>query len=145
MDAGSARDLTAIVRTLVDARDDLRALAVCGSGARGNPRPDSDLDLLIVARDVARWRDAHDWIGELPYGEARLAYRSHTAARYGAVWSAHIRLEPDAALELTFAAPDWANHDPVDPGTRQVVRDAFAIVVDKDKHLARLVEACAGG
>lgn len=142
MDEGRAHDLILMIQRVVEARNDLRALAVCGSWARGNPRPDSDLDMLIVAEDAAQWRDEHNWVSRLAYKQARFAYRSHTTATYGDVWSAHIRLEPDAELELTFASTAWACVDPVDPGTRKVVSDSFKIVVDKDGRLARLVEVC---
>ena len=143
MDAATAQELIAMIGTLVDSRDDLRALAVCGSWARGNPRPDSDLDLLVIARDAATWRDETQWVSRLPYERARLSYRSHVIATYGVVWSVHVSLEPSAQLELTVASPDWASCDPVDGGTRDVVLDAFKVVVDKDGCLARLVAACA--
>lgn len=36
--------------------DRLEAIAVFGSVGRGTPRPDSDIDLLVVARDLPRGR-----------------------------------------------------------------------------------------
>ena len=144
MDERQARDLISVIQKMVETRDDLRALAVCGSWARGNPRPDSDLDLLVIARDAAECRDNQSFVERLPYQQAQLTYRSHSTKTYGVVWSAHIHLEPDAELELTFASTDWASVDPVDPGTRKVVSDAFRIVLDKDGRLARLAEVCGG-
>lgn len=132
-----------MLRKTVEACDDLRALAVCGSWARGDARPDSDLDLLIVADDPPAWRCDQGWVAALPYDRAGCAYRSHRTATYGAVWSAHVDLDPDAAVELSFAPAAWACTDPLDLGTYAVVSDAFRIVVDKDGMLAPLVAACA--
>ena len=142
MDQGTARDLIAIVREMVEGCDELRALALCGSWARGDARPDSDIDLLALARDPAPWRNDTSWVIGLPYARARLAYRGHWIASYGIAWSAHVDLGPGVELELTFAPPSWADIDPIDPGTRAVVSGGFEIEVDKDDRLARLAEAC---
>lgn len=44
-------------------------------------------------------------------------------------------------MELTFAAPSWADTSPIDPRTYRVVSDAFRIVVDKDGRLDALLSA----
>lgn len=142
MDEHCAYGLTAMVRNMVDARDDLRALAVCGSWARGDARPASDLDLLVIAKEPAIWRRDLNWIAGLPYDLAGCAYRRHRIATYGIAWSAHIALTPDAEFELTFAPESWALVDPVDPGTCAVVTGGFECVVDKDDRFARLLEVC---
>ena len=143
MNAAESDRLLAVLQVLVQGRDDLRALAVCGSWARGNPRPDSDLDVLIIAKDPESLRRSQKWIPELNFSQAGFRYVGHTDARYGAVWSAHIELEPEAELELTITGEDWASADPIDPGTRSVVSDAFRIVSDKDGALERLRDACS--
>jgi hypothetical protein len=71
-----------------------------------------------------------------------LSLLGHNTARYGAVWSTHIELEPEAELELTLAEENWASVHPIDPGTRHVVMDAFKILIDKDGALERLRNAC---
>lgn len=142
MERQRVSDLIEIVRAMVDSRADLWALAVCGSWARGDARPDSDLDLVIVADEPAIWRRDQDWIETLAYGEAGCAYRGHRFEHYGAVWSAHVDLYPYAELELTFAALSWADVEPVDPGTRAVVAGGFKVVVDKAGLLSRLAREC---
>jgi predicted nucleotidyltransferase len=94
MDSVQARDLLTMVRGMVQARDDLRALAVCGSWARGSPRADSDLDLLILAREPTEWRTHLDWLRDLPFEQAGFRIRAVETATYGEVWSAHICLGP---------------------------------------------------
>jgi hypothetical protein len=118
------------------------AMAICGSWARGNPRPGSDLDLLIIAQDPDFLRCDQTWIRELRFSDAGFQYIGHKMVRYGAVWSAHVELQPDAELEPTFAGASWASVDPIDPGTLHVVADAFTILIDKDRILQRLCSAC---
>jgi hypothetical protein len=54
-------------------------------------------------------------------------------------------LLPAAQVELTFAQCSWARTDPVDLGTRSIVKDAFEIIFDKDGTLARVVDAVMSG
>jgi predicted nucleotidyltransferase len=143
MDSAEARDLLAIVRRMVEARDDLRALAVCGSWARGCPRADSDLDLLILAREPSEWRTDLDWLRDLPFEQTGFAIRAVETTTYGAAWSAHIRLGFNIELEVTFAETAWASDAPLDSGTLRVVTDGIVVEVDKDGLLAKLVETCS--
>jgi predicted nucleotidyltransferase len=143
MNAAETDRMIAVIQWLVTGRDDLRGMAVCGSWARGNPRPDSDLDLLIVAQGPELLRRRQKWIRELKFSDAGFRYIGHKTAKYGAVWSAHIELEPEAKLELTFAKESWASIHPIDQGTRDVVTDAFKVLIDKDGTLQRLRNACS--
>lgn len=126
------------VRRWVEERDDLRALALVGSWARGNPKSDSDLDLIIVANSPQAYRVPTKWLRGIHFAKAALKIRRYETCVYGNVWSSHIYLEPEAEVELTFAAPAWACTNPIDPGTRSIVADAFRTIVDKDGTLSRL-------
>ena len=143
MNATEVHRLVACVQALATERDDFRAVAICGSWARGDPGPASDLDVLIIAKDPKSLHCNQEWMKDLQFDDAGFRYVGHETATYGAVWSAHIDLEPHAALELTFAERCWASIDPIDPGTREVVTDAFQILVDKDSVLQRLRDACS--
>ena len=123
MDEVRAQTLIELLRNFVEPCDELRGLGVVGSWARGNPRPGSDLDLIVLARDPTRWRRRQSWLRTLQFSQCGLAYCGHRTATYGAVWSAHIDHTPVARLELTLAAESWAGIDPIDSGTRRVVDD----------------------
>jgi predicted nucleotidyltransferase len=140
MNHTQVEQLLTFAQGFVEAQPTLRALALCGSWARGNPRPDSDLDLLIVAENPQRWRRRQQWLRDLTFETAGFHYARHRTATYGVVWSAHVELEPAAELELTFASPTWASTDPIDPGTHFIISDAFRVLVDKDGLLGRLLE-----
>jgi predicted nucleotidyltransferase len=132
--------VSAVARWAIE-RDDIRAMALAGSWARGNPRQVSDIDLLLLSDR------AHDYRGRPDIDFASAGYRLllSGSAIYGVVWSRHVKLLPAAEVELTFAACSWARTNPVDGGTRGVVQDAFRIIFDKDGILAKLVDAVMPG
>jgi uncharacterized protein len=131
---------TAVANWAIE-RDDIRAMAMVGSWARGNPRPASDLDLLLLSDLALDYRRRRTWLTEIDFQKAGFRLRSSEGAVYGVVWSQHVHLLPAAEVELTFARCSWASTDPVDTGTHAVVRDAFQIIFDRDGILAKLVDA----
>jgi|ERR1043166_2375438 predicted nucleotidyltransferase len=143
MKIAAAKSLIGAVAAWAMARDDVRALALVGSWARGNPRPISDIDLLLLSDRAHEYRRRRKWLSEIDFGGAGYSISSSHGVAYGAVWSRHIHLIPAAEIELTFAEPVWARTAPVDPGTRALVRDALRIMIDKDGSLAKLVRAIA--
>ena len=140
MTLAESRALTEGIASWVKARSDLKALGLVGSWARGDARPDSDLDLLILADNPAVYRLSDDWLYHLPLPEM-FRVSSHKGATYGVVWSCHALLQSGAELELTFAAVDWAATDPIDASTRDIVLTGFRVIVDKDGSLRRLAKA----
>jgi hypothetical protein len=75
----------------------------------------------------------------LKFSDAGFHYKDHNTSKYGAVWSAHIELEPEAEL---LAKESWASVHPIDAGARDVVTNAFNVLIDKDGALRRLRNAC---
>ena len=137
MDAAYATRLQALLAEWVSRLDDLRALALCGSWARGDARPDSDLDLLVFTNATG-----HDQlVTTIPFDRAGFHLEACRWETYGAVRSAHMILRPEAELELSFAKTNWASIDPIDAGTRRVVSDGFTILIDKDNTLGALLAA----
>jgi predicted nucleotidyltransferase len=133
------------VRVWLEGRSDLRALALAGSWARGNPKPTSDLDLIIVASDPEKYRFPDEWLRDIPFATATFEIDRYATCTYGEVWSCRVFLRPDSEVELTFAAPGWADIDPLDPGTKFVVADAFRIIIDKDGALQRVFAVVQAG
>jgi predicted nucleotidyltransferase len=126
------------------ARDDVRAMALVGSWARGNPLQASDIDLLLLTDRAGEYQSRRTWLREIRFGRAGFRVTSSDTTVYGA-WSLHIRLLPAAEVELTFADRAWARVDPIDAGTRRVVEDALRIIFDKDAALATLTAAVMSG
>ena len=116
-------------------RDDIRGLVLVGSRARGEARADSDLDVVLLTTQPARYVERDDWLSEL--GGARpVAMRP-----WGAITERRFELY-DVEVDLGVGEPSWAAVEPVDPGTRRVVADGARVLHDPDGALAALVAAC---
>jgi predicted nucleotidyltransferase len=126
-------------------RGDIRAMALVGSRARGNQGQASDIDLLLLSDRAHEYRHSQEWLTEIDFRGSGYRLKSSESANYGVVWSRHIHLLPPAEVELTFAECCWAQTEPVDGGTRSVVKDAFKIIFDKDRMLLKLVAAVRSG
>ena len=59
-----------VVAEWAHSRPDMLGLAVVGSYARGTARPDSDLDLMLLARDPATLRADQAWPGAIAWDRA---------------------------------------------------------------------------
>lgn len=140
-----ANSIVSAVTAWALAHDDIRAMALVGSWARGDPHQGSDVDLLLLSERADSHRRRRKWLTEINF--EGLGYRVVSAenASYGVVWSRHVTLLPVGKVELTFARCSWARIDPVDAGTRRVVSDAFRVIFDKDRILATLVDAMMSG
>ena len=139
MTPDQARALTDAIARWVEARPDLKSLALVGSWARGAARPDSDIDLLVLANDPSAFRTSRDWLAQVLPPPFRVL--SERIVDYGGVFSWHTLVGPEVELELSFGPLAWAATDPIDAGTLGVVRGGFRIIVDKDGRLRRLVDA----
>lgn len=118
------------------------AVGLAGSYARGNARPDSDVDLVVLVTDPTTFRRETAWVREVGW-DADVA--SWADEDYGPLWSRRIELASGLEIEVGFTASSWADTDPVDAGTYRVVRDGFRIILDPMGILTRLVVAVLPG
>jgi uncharacterized protein len=121
-------------------RTDIVAVGVVGSWARGTQRPDSDVDIVVLTADTAAYLDSDDWI-ENAFDTTLPVIRR---AEWGVLTERRLLLPSGLDLEMGFVEPSWAKTDPIDPGTREVVRDGGLVAVyDPDGMLSRLASAVA--
>ena len=118
-------------------REDIVAIALVGSYARGAARPESDVDLIILAEDPDAYLSHPEWVGQ--FGEALRAAHED----WGRVQSLRVLHRGGPEVEFGFALPDWAGTAPVDEGTRRVVADGLRIIFDRHGRLAALARAVA--
>ena len=121
-------------------RPDVRALALVGSWARGTPREDSDVDVVLLTDVPGRYVDRDDWLPDA--GGVRIV----RTRRWGAITERRFALPSGLEVELGIGTPAWASVDPLDAGTRRVVSDGMRVLHDPDGLLALLVAtvlACA--
>jgi len=138
LNPATACELTRIIAAWAADKPTCRAVAIVGSFARGQAKPGSDLDLLILTTSPDRYGSSLEWLAATGLAAAGYRIRAAERARYGRAFSWHIELEREGLLELTFADPSWAERESIDPGTRRVVADGMVIVADKDGLLIAL-------
>lgn len=122
-------------------REEIVALALVGSYARGAARPDSDVDLVVLTTDPDRFRQQTDWVQEIPWSQLQLHVVTWQDEDYGPLWSRRLTLSNGLEIEVGFTSPQWAAIDPCDEGTRQVIADGCWIVLDPSGLLNRLVQS----
>jgi hypothetical protein len=125
-------------------RDDIRAVALVGSHARGTAHEGSDIDLVLLVDAPAAFRAETAWIDAIGWASDAddLEWCDED---YGAVWSRRIRLGSGPEVEISFAPLAWAAIAPLDAGTRQVVLEGCSILYDPDTRLEHLVETVKKG
>lgn len=112
-------------------REDVRALLLVGSFARGQARPDSDLDVILLTRDPTVFVNDTAWIHVL--GDVSSCQLEH----YGQVTSLRTLFRDGFEVELSVARTDWAKR-PFDSGTLRVARDGIHVLFDRDGEARQL-------
>ena len=122
------------VREWVQAQEDVRALTLVGSVARGDARPDSDVDLVLLVTDKARYLESLKWLSDLGTVE------SIKLENYGKVTSVRATYGDGLEVEFGVAPADWASI-PLDSGTEEVARHGLVVVLDRDGDVTELANA----
>jgi hypothetical protein len=112
----------------------VRSVLLVGSHARGEARPDSDVDLVIVCNDPAELLEDASWIGL--FGKAP----EYSIEDWGLVQSIRTFYSDGTEIEFGITSLKWAAL-PVDFGTAEVVAGGASIILDKDGALTSLVDA----
>jgi predicted nucleotidyltransferase len=113
----------------------IRAIGIVGSWARAHARPDSDLDIIVLADEAVSRAIAADWLRQLG------VITFMREQRWGVVTEYRGRLSSGLEIELGVGPLCWADTGPIDAGTLRVARDGLRILFDPDDRLAGLKRA----
>jgi hypothetical protein len=116
-------------------RDDrVIAAGVCGSHAREEARPDSDIDFCILTPDPSSLLEDRSWI----YGFGVNAEVPGPAEDYKLVQSIRVFY---GSMEAEFGVTDqaWAQL-PIDPETASVMNNGLRILYDPEGRLEKAIE-----
>jgi predicted nucleotidyltransferase len=127
--------VTTLIARWALAQDDVVGAAVVGSWARGAARMDSDIDIVVLTTDKARYLDDDQWVA-IVLGESAPII---TTQDWGPVTERRVRLSSGLEVEFGFVTPSWATTDPVDPDTARVVRDGCKPLEDSGAVFERLI------
>jgi uncharacterized protein len=109
----------------VETKDNIRGRALVGSFARHEARTDSDIDLVLLTKDPAEFRD-DTWLPSIDWPGAGVRLIKWSNEEYGAVWSRRALFHPQCEVEFAFALTAWADISPMDVGTKRVISDGCA-------------------
>lgn len=127
----SAESFIDSVRRWAEVRNDILALAVVGSHARGDARADSDIDLVLICSDPTRYLADPSW------ASAFGTVTDLVTEDWGLVQSVRVFYQDGPEVEFGIAGTAWTEIPP-DPGTAAVVRDGCSNLLDRDGRLGRL-------
>ena len=122
---GISRLLTDVKRWAL-CEDRIAAVILVGSYARGEARPDSDVDFVIITQHARSYVSAPQFTSQ--FG---VCIRK-SIEQYGKVVSIRACYQGGLEVEYGMAELDWASL-PLDVGTRRVLEDGYIILADKQR------------
>ena len=111
-------------------QDDIIGIGVVGSYARGEQRPGSDIDLILVTKQPALWTSNTAWLRQL--GEPVEC----AAEDYGLVQSIRCSYKGGAEVEFGITSLAWCT-PPIDAATALVIRSGMQVIYDPSGCLQR--------
>lgn len=109
----------------------ISGMALVGSHARGEARPDSDIDLVLVCTDPQVFLSDTSWIQH--FGKVKTCQTEN----WGLVTSLRVVYRESFEVEFGITSQVWAGR-PVDPGTQSVVSNGMRILLDREGLLEQL-------
>jgi hypothetical protein len=101
----------------------------------------SDLDLVVLTKDLENYGASTDWIPRATGQDGRIV----RTQQWGPLMERRIELPSGFLIEFGFAPVSWAQTDPLDGGMRGVVANGFRILYDPDGIFGQLVAAVRRG
>ncbi|HAV77424.1 MAG TPA: hypothetical protein DCX53_08725 [Anaerolineae bacterium] len=110
-------------------RKDIHAAALVGSYARDTANESSDVDLVIIANDPAKYISSNEW--------TRVFGKPITKKMedFGNLISLRVWYESGLEIEFGFTTREWAK-TPLDKGTKHVIEGGMKVLFEKEKLLS---------
>ena len=117
------------------------AVALVGSWAKAKNQAheNSDIDLMFLTPRPELFFSDTVWFHSIPW-DLNLNVDRYYDRTYGVVKSRHLYFSQGQRIEFSFGYLNWANTDPIDPGTLKVVGSGMEIIYDRDQLLMALKE-----
>lgn len=112
------------VRIWGNKTEGISAIIMVGSHARGEARPDSDVDLVIIAENTERYLLEQTWLKN--FGQSIKTKHED----WGLVQSLRVWYDSGLEIEFGFTSKDWIS-DPLDTGTQEVLGNGYRFIINK--------------
>lgn len=109
----------------VSINDDILGVALVGSYVRGKAKIDSDIDLVIIAKDRKKFLDNNEWAGN--FGIVTNVEHEN----FGLVQSVRVFYKNGLEVEFGITTSEWLDVNSIDDGTKKVMDDGYKILNDK--------------
>jgi uncharacterized protein len=119
-------------RAWAESEENILAVGLVGSYARNAAKADSDIDLMIIVKNLDPYISNNSWINR--FGEVK----EIKDEVWGQLKTKRIFFENGLEVEFNFDKKSWAN--PKDSGTKGVITDGIKILVDKENILKNLLQ-----
>ncbi len=119
-------------------REDVMAVVLVGSFARGAARDDSDIDLVLICDDPQRYLKDDQWLKN--FGGVTAVQNED----WGLVQSRRVFYEGVGEVEFGLTTAQWTATNPVDAGTRRVIIDGARILYDRKGVMVALMKVMNG-
>jgi predicted nucleotidyltransferase len=119
-------------------RDELFALALVGSQARGEAKPDSDIDILLLLNDPSEYLQNLEWLSF--FGDVVTSTKEY----WGKVISIRVYYSNELEVEFGITDASWGN-DPEDTGDKQVIEDGIIVLHEKRRYLTSRLNRFTSG
>jgi len=110
-------------------RDDIQAVALIGSYARGTATNSSDVDLVVISKHPDYYIKQTKWTSR--FGEIT----RQQIEDYGKLTSIRIWYTDGLEIEYGISDENWVSF-PLDVGTRQVIQDGLLILFERNEILS---------
>ena len=124
------RDFLNLFVNWASAQEDVQAIALIGSYARGEARDDSDIDLVLLTQQPERYLENVKWTTRFGVVE------KHETEDYGELISIRVWYQNGVEVEYGITTPDWAAL-PLDAGTQEVMRGGMIVLFERGNLLSR--------
>jgi predicted nucleotidyltransferase len=107
--------------------ENIKAVILIGSYARGDTREDSDVDLVIITTRPVFYVIDESFVNK--FGRVLKTQKEN----WGAVTSIRAWYDDKLEVEFGITSPVWASR-PLDKGTFRVLSDGYKVIVDKENY-----------
>ena len=127
------------VRNWAEIQNDIKAILLVGSYARGQAHEDSDIDLVLMTNEPDKY------LNDYSFAETFGNISEIEKEFWGRVTSLRIWYKDSFEVELGITTPDWITEDPLDAGTLRTITDGAKVVIDRIGDLESLFVSVSKG